>query len=105
MHAKVGDEFACETAMNATSDGAAAASSSNRSLAAELAALRERQLTLLEAARSTSVVDDAVREKVENTFAKIPEYLEKIRRARSSMDELSARTEGMRRRLVSEQHR
>ncbi len=65
-------------------------------LADELGRLQARQATLLERARGTSVIDPQALAKAEATFARVAEYEEKLRRVRSRMDDLAARTASMR---------
>lgn len=68
-------------------------------LVAELEALQTRQVTLLAAVRGASVVDEELLAKADAIFGRAPEYVAKLRQARSAMDELAVRTAGMRERL------
>lgn len=65
----------------------------------ELAELQTRQLGLLEKLRAKRIVDPALLDDAEAVFSRLPEYTEKARRVRSSMDALAERTARMRQRL------
>ena len=79
--------------------GAAEALTADK-LAAELAALHERQAALHEALTRRNVVDADAAKAVDSTFSRLPEYVEKLHRMQQAMDALAARTSQMRTRCL-----
>ena len=69
-----------------------------QSLAETLAALQARQATALQALRERNEGDACLTGTVEATFAQLPAYVEKLRKAQATMDDLAARTANMRQR-------
>lgn len=67
-------------------------------LASELASLQARQEALLPQLRHRNHSDQQLIEGVQATFAQIPEYIAKLRRAQKTMDALAVRTKSMRKR-------
>ena len=82
----------------ASAEDARAQSAAPDALMRELAALHARQLATRDALARRNASDAEAAAAVDGTFARIPEYMEKLRRVQLSMDALAARTEGMRER-------
>ena len=75
-------------------------------LAAELAALQERQAALHEALARRNLADADAAKAVDTTFSRLPEYVEKLHRVQQAMDVLAIRTSLMRTRCQElQQHK